>query len=399
MDYSLEKYIGKRDKFLISNSYILILPKNKKDEFHIVIYFLAENKIEIVVRKLNNEHGWDYDLKVRIDDKIISIGSSENNFKIIDYYTDFKVNFLEHKSLNFIPKQIMQTNDLIVRNFNHYNTILSILEKNPDYAYIYYNDLDCRNFIIENFKESLTNYSQDENEVVDVLKAYDLLKYGALRADLFRYCYLFVNGGIYIDSKITCKTSLDIIIDENDKFIICDDDAENSYYNGIIITEKNNYNILQMLKEAIQNILHQKYLNDIHEPTGNKLYFKYFKNDKPKLTKNKNLVFYNRNLVFKCDYVDYYSKNYHDFRIGYRDKDYYYYYNYYLDKLIFKFSRDILTNIFSVYHLKENIYCLKNNNNIGWTEPFNLVVYDINSAESKNILIEASLESESVFSF
>ena len=96
MDFSLEKFIVKRDKFLISNNYQLILPKNKKDEFHLVVYFLGENKIEIVVRKLCNEYGWDYDLKVRIDNKMISIGSSENNFKIIDYYTDFKVNFLHH---------------------------------------------------------------------------------------------------------------------------------------------------------------------------------------------------------------------------------------------------------------------------------------------------------------
>ena len=60
MDFSLEKFIVKRDKFLISNNYQLILPKNKKDEFHLVVYFLGENKIEIVVRKLCNECGWDY---------------------------------------------------------------------------------------------------------------------------------------------------------------------------------------------------------------------------------------------------------------------------------------------------------------------------------------------------
>ena len=397
MDYKLEKYIPKRDKFLISNKYELIYSKNMKDEFHHVIYFLGENKIEIVIRKLNNEFGWNYDLKLKIENTIISIGSSKTNFKIIECYTNFKIKFLENKNLNYIPKIIIQTNDFIVHNLNHYNTVMSILEKNPHYDYIYFNDLDIRNFIVENFKESLTDCKTEGNDMVDILQAYDLLKCGALKADLFRYCYLFLNGGIYIDSKITSLISFDEIIEENDKQVICSDDAPDSFYNGIIITEKNNHNILKILQETIKNIIYGNYLNDIHEPTGNKLYFKHLKNISTKLNKKKNLVFYNKRIAFKCDYHNYYKVNYKNFRINYNNQDYYHYYNFYINDIIVKFSKDVMPNIFMVFHLKENIYGLNNKEKTGWSKPFNIIVYNINNAISKSITVDISNDSEFIF--
>ena len=53
---------------------------------------------------------------------------------------------------------------------------------------------DCdqrRDFIKNNFHE-------------DILIAYDTLKPGAYKADLWRLCVLYVNGGIYADIKLKC---------------------------------------------------------------------------------------------------------------------------------------------------------------------------------------------------
>ena len=83
---NIENYYSQRSKYLIKNEYELI--KNKNDEFHHALYYLSDNKIEIIIRKLSNNDGWNYDLKIKIllnnEWKTISIGSCEDNFKILE---------------------------------------------------------------------------------------------------------------------------------------------------------------------------------------------------------------------------------------------------------------------------------------------------------------------------
>lgn len=398
MKLNLEKYIAKRNKFLINNKFEII--KKNNDNFHVVIYYLDKNKIEIVIRKLNNSYGWNYDLKIKFSNDVLSVGSSNDNCKILELYTKFDVNFIENKELFFIPKHIIQTNKICSKNLDHYNTVMSIIERNPNYDYIFFDDLDSRKFIKENFIVNLIDQNEkSENEDSDVLKAYDLLKCGALKADLFRYCYLYVIGGIYLDSKISSIIELDNIIDQDDKFIICSDDAKDSLYNGIMIMEKNSVNLLNMIKEMISNIFLKEYHKDIHEPTGNKLYYKYFSNYEVKLNKKKNSVYLKNDLAFLCDYVNYYKKDYEDFRVNYVNRNYYYHYCFYLNNLIFKFSNDIKDNIFVIFHLKENIYVLKNNANKGWDQHFNIDIYDLTLGTTKSVKINKNSDSEVVFSF
>lgn len=41
-----------------------------------------------------------------------------------------------------------------------------------------------------------------------VLSAFDQCAIPAMRADLFRYCYLYVNGGVYVDADIGCSRNI-----------------------------------------------------------------------------------------------------------------------------------------------------------------------------------------------
>ncbi len=398
MNLNLEKYIPKREKFLINNKYEII--KNKKDDFHCVIYYLSKNKIEIIVRKLNNNLGWDYDLKIKFleDNYLISIGSCPDNYKIIELYCKFEIKYDHPKDLFYIPKMIIQTNNLMCKNFDHYNTVMTLLEKNPSYDYIFFNDLDARIFIKENFLVNILNTEKKENDVSDVLKAYDMIKPGAIKADLFRYCYLYINGGIYIDSKISNFIELDKILKVDDKLLLCSDDAKNSFYNGIIMIEKNNFNLLQLIKEVLNNVFNHNYLTDIHEPTGNKLFYKFLKDNNTKLNKRKNIVYLNNQPAFNCEYKNYYKLDYKNFRVNYMNKDYYYYYNFYLGHYIFKFPNTIKSYIFSIFHLKENIFVLKNSSNHGWNIDFTIEIFDTKTGKSHNMNIEKNNESEYVFS-
>lgn len=66
--------------------------------------------------------------------------------------------------------------------------------------------------IIYDDKESL-KFLQDNFGVMFV-KKFKSMKLGAHKADLLRYCYLYVNGGIYIDIKTELVEDLDVIIKE-----------------------------------------------------------------------------------------------------------------------------------------------------------------------------------------
>ena len=60
------------------------------------------------------------------------------------------------------------------------------VELNPGFEYVFFNDEDASQFIE-------TNYSPAHIELFDKLKEYKH------KADFFRYCYLYKNGGIYAD--------------------------------------------------------------------------------------------------------------------------------------------------------------------------------------------------------
>lgn len=51
-------------------------------------------------------------------------------------------------------------------------------------------------------------------------EAYDALIPGAFKADLFRYCVLFIHGGIYADVDVLLETKLDQAIDDDVGFMV-----------------------------------------------------------------------------------------------------------------------------------------------------------------------------------
>jgi hypothetical protein len=86
-----------------------------------------------------------------------------------------------------IPKTIIQTHDFI--NDNLEKTIKSIKNHTPEYDYVFFNEDDRQEYIKNNFDEI-------------VLKAYDKLIPKAFKADLFRYCYIYKEGGWQIRNTL-----------------------------------------------------------------------------------------------------------------------------------------------------------------------------------------------------
>ena len=79
----------------------------------------------------------------------------------------------------------------------------TLKKQNPEMTFYLFDDTDCRNFIQKYFDK-------------DVVMAFDSIVPGAFKADLFRYCVLYIHGGVYLDIKYI-MTSDSKLVDFLDK--------------------------------------------------------------------------------------------------------------------------------------------------------------------------------------
>ena len=72
---------------------------------------------------------------------------------------------------------------------------LSWIDMHPGFKYTLYDDTDVDRFIRTHFDERIyTTYKRILN--------------GSLKADFFRYCVLYIHGGVYVDVDLCCVRSL-----------------------------------------------------------------------------------------------------------------------------------------------------------------------------------------------
>ena len=266
----IPKYIPIRNDIPIKNSYELII--NSTDDFHIVIYYINDYKCKIIIRRLDEPLGWDVNILIKINNSIISLGSSTKNEKIMFLKTIFKLEKINIYSHNNIPKRIVQTSrDNRYVNILHYNAVHTFLELNPEYDYIFFTDKDCREFIKNNFED-------------DVLTAYDILYPGAYKADLFRYCYIYIEGGCYFDNKYILRMPLREIIRPEYNNVFCKDTFDDLMFNSIIMSIAKTDELRNSINKIIENVKNKHYGKISLEPTGPKLFNIY--------THNQNVLLY-----------------------------------------------------------------------------------------------------------
>lgn len=114
-----------------------------------------------------------------------------------------------------IPKKIFQTHKSLDYIKTKYETKASNASwtYDKDFEYYFFNDQDCETFIKDNF---------DEN----VYKAYMKCPLNVMKADLWRYCVIYINGGIYSDMDAICQCDPNDFIKDS-QLVIC---AENEIH-------------------------------------------------------------------------------------------------------------------------------------------------------------------------
>lgn len=296
----IEEIILPRNERIMNNKYKIIREDNKYMDLHLVIYYLEDYKIKIVIRRLDEEYGWEDDFKIIIYDKfkknrkeLIHIEKSKENYKYLFIDTKIKI-FKDEEYEQEIPKIIFQTGyNNRIKNVLHFNSIISFIELNPEYQFIYYNNINSRKFLRENFSDEI-NYS------------YDLLVPGAYKADLLRYCFLYHYGGCYFDCKQILKIPIKNFLDKNKTLVLCNDVIENALLNAIIFSSKKNIVLEKAIKDCVYNIIHKLGTSAL-DITGPIFFYKSIK----KYINNDNLLLQNNRPPddFLDFWNDYYNNN------------------------------------------------------------------------------------------
>lgn len=138
-----------------------------------------------------------------------------------------------------IPLNIFQTWSTL--NLSPYlsEAVNNIKNNNPEFNHELYDDEMCRDFLKKHFKD-------------DVVYTYEKLKPGAYKSDFWRYCILYIKGGIYIDIKF--KSNIKLIHLTDREYLVRDRIGINNkkgIYQAIMICKKENI----LLKKLINHIV------------------------------------------------------------------------------------------------------------------------------------------------
>ncbi len=233
-------------------------------------------------------------------------------------------NKVYYKKISVIPKHVYQTwhSRDIPKTIKE--GMISLRKKNPDFEYHFFDDDACRYFIKFNFGNR-------------VLNAYNMLKPGAYKADLWRYCLMYIKGGIYLDIKYDTvgDFKLDALTDQ--EYYIRDTYSKVHYkdeyvYNAILVSKPGNEIYKKCIDRIVKNVENRDYCRNNLDITGPGLLKtildenkKYLKTRKYNFKNYRNLgkgdVYYNKKLVLKIHKRDeYYKVNKNHYSVLYKNK-------------------------------------------------------------------------------
>ena len=162
----------------------------------------------------------------------------------------------------YIPTNIFQTWHTKTLPSGMQMAVNNLRASGPRFNYELFDDNECREFIKNNFNES-------------VLNAYDNLKPGAYKADLWRYCILYIKGGIYIDIKYLPVNGFKLVnLIEKEHF--CLDADNNGIYNAIMVCKQGNSILKKAIYQIVENVRTKYYGQKCLDPTGPGLLSVYF---------------------------------------------------------------------------------------------------------------------------
>jgi len=164
--------------------------------------------------------------------------------------------------MSVIPLKIWQTwhtKDLPVKMRENME---DLKQKNPEFEHFLFDDDDCAEYIKNNFDISVYN-------------AFQNLIPGPYKADLWRYCVLYKEGGIYLDLKFKINGDFKLITLTDAEYFVKDRegnewfDKNGGVYQGFLSCLAGNEILFKCIQQIVVNVENKNYnLYGSLYPTG-----------------------------------------------------------------------------------------------------------------------------------
>jgi len=211
----------------------------------LIIFFYYNKYQQKEYKEIGNEENGNEE--IALYDRLRTIKSS--NFELKDSYNSvIPLNIYLTWGTKDLPPKMQENVDRMIK-------------VNPEFNIELFDDNDCREFIKKNFPE-------------DILIAYDTLKPGAYKADLWRLCILYIKGGIYADIKLNCINNFKFIALTEKEHLVLDrpgfwkDEKASGFYNALIVAKPKNKLLLRCINKISENVKNKYYgFNNLY-PSG-----------------------------------------------------------------------------------------------------------------------------------
>ena len=193
---------------------------------------LPKTSIESFISPQQNIQNMFKDTNTPVLSNTIHNSSQQNNPTIPNIQIKFKIPAIIHQTL----KSKDNLDRVLTRNIDSWKN------KNPDFEHRLYDDKDCELFIAKYFTPKH-------------VQTFHAIKAGAGKADFFRYCVLYINGGFYSDVDMRCLEPLYTWVQPGDTFVIpkdCDNECVDLFQAFIGSTPKN-----PILLRSIEKVIFQ----------------------------------------------------------------------------------------------------------------------------------------------
>jgi mannosyltransferase OCH1-like enzyme len=235
VDYIISKNLPCRDIILVDNLKLISWPENIHVSF---VYIDSQSTILTVTVFDDSLAGTDAEIIFSVNDiqysVIVNIEKKLQGFVYKFSHVVYFVNASILPKSHSNPKNltVVQTSASTQMTKNRFNSISTLLINSPEFPYQFFDDADVFNFVQDNYTDII--YDAITNLIP-----------GAYVSDVFRYCYLYLNGGVYMDCKKIVFVPVSDYINNfinvsasktTDIFI--KDGVKNYSYNAIMVCDK-----------------------------------------------------------------------------------------------------------------------------------------------------------------
>lgn len=210
----------------------------------------------IILRTINFDEQPKLHLKIKVNgiERDIDINSDYETQNLTFPELTFQRKILANNTK--IPRNIAQTYESRNVTRRKYLSVRSVIDRNPGYNYKFYDSAERANFIKEHFSHYVYN-------------AYNKLIPGTYKADFFRFCFLYIYGGIYMDCKLVCIQSYENLITSGDDMVFAQDIMGKIYYQTAFMAAAPGIEPLKKLIDLVVNNIYTRYYGGRSlDPTG-----------------------------------------------------------------------------------------------------------------------------------